>query len=151
MTTYQTAIYCLSRESDGYFIAYILSTKSRKTSTMSGYETQAEFDTAVKEHYGPDTIRVPKKAFWGEVGRRATHTPALLETLRNSYMGDLSAYHVYGAPMRPMSGSWARIDGAVFINADKSRSGYHTYVAVPMPLEKGMIESYELEFVSHPE
>jgi hypothetical protein len=151
MTTYTTTIYQLTRESDGYFIAYILSLKSRKPSTMSGYETQVEFDTAVKEHYGVDTVRVPKKAFWEEVERRSVHTPEMLAVLRDSYMGDLTGYHVYGAPMRPMSGSWARIDGAVFINADKSTTGYHTYVVVPELLDRDTIERYELRFVSGPE
>lgn len=60
---------------------------------------------------------------------------------------DLSAYTVYGSPMCPMSGTWARIDGAVYIPADKWATGYHTYVAVPAPLAQSVIASYELVLV----
>jgi hypothetical protein len=150
MTTYQTAIYTARLHPDGYFTAHILSVRSRKSTEMFGYETKAELEGAIREQYGPDATRVSSRVFQFELECRASHTPEMLAVLRNSYMGDLSAYHVYGAPMRPMSGSWARIDGAVFINADKSTSGYHTYVAVPELLDRDTIERYELRFVSGP-
>lgn len=61
---------------------------------------------------------------------------------------DLSAYTVYGSPLRPMSATWARIPEAVFMQTRPSQNGYHTYVAVPTPLEKTIINRYELVFIS---
>lgn len=143
-------IYQLIREYDGYYYAQVLSARSNRPTEMSGYESPVELHTAIKEQYGPDATRVPKRVFQEELEKRAVHTPEMQVLLRDSYMGDLSAYYVYGAPMRPMSGSWARIDGAVYINADKQTTGYHTYVAVPEALDKEVIERYELTFVSGP-
>lgn len=61
---------------------------------------------------------------------------------------DLSGYHVYGSAMRPMSASWARIEGAVFIQCDKRATGYHTYVAVPGQLDSEIVARYELRPVA---
>ena len=143
-------IYILISTGDGYYYARVLGTKSNKPTEISGHETVAEFDAAIKKQYGPDAVRVPKRVFHEELERRAIHTPTMVNILRDSYMGDLSAYHVYGSPMRPMSSVWARIEGAVYINADRSSTGYHTYVAVPAVLSQDVIDRYELEFVSHP-
>ncbi len=143
-------IYILISTGDGYYYARVLGTKSNKPAEISGYETVGEFDVAIKKQYGPDAARVSKRVFHEELERRAIHTPKMISLLKESYMGDLSAYHVYGSPMRPMSSVWARIEGAVYINADVSGTGYHTYVAVPAVLSQDMIDRYELEFVSHP-
>jgi hypothetical protein len=43
-----------------------------------------------------------------------------------------------------MSATWARIEGAVFIPADRAETGYHTYVAVPAPLAQAVVSRYEL-------
>jgi hypothetical protein len=150
-TTYQTAIYQLTREHDGYFIAYILSLKSRKASTMSGYETQAEFDTAVKEHYGPDTIRVPKKAFWEEVERRAIHTPEMIALLQQAHERDLTKWYVYGSPCRALHLYEVRDIPSALLATAEPASGYYTYVATPELLDRDTIERYELRFVSGPE
>jgi hypothetical protein len=63
---------------------------------------------------------------------------------------DRTRFYVYGSISRPM-GSWARIDGAVYIQVDRSESGYYTYVAVPARLDAETLESYDLVFVSHPD
>lgn len=80
-----------------------------------------------------------------------THSTEMKQVLSDTYAGDLTHCFVYGSPMRPMSASWARIDGATFLNANLRTTGYHTYVAVPILLETRVIASYELEFVSGPE
>lgn len=56
---------------------------------------------------------------------------------------DLSAYHVYGSPMRPVSHSWARIRGAEYIQVVRA-TGYHTLIVVLTPLDKETVEDYEL-------
>lgn len=72
---------------------------------------------------------------------------AMLAGMSELFGQDLSAYTVYGSPMRPMSGTWARIDGAVYMPTDKATTGYHTYVAVPDPLALSVVANYELVFV----
>jgi len=73
---------------------------------------------------------------------------AMLAGLSELLGQDCSAYTVYGSPMRPMSGTWARIEGAVYMPTDKAATGYHTYVAVPAPLAQAVVANYELVLVS---
>lgn len=53
-------------------------------------------------------------------------------------------YWVYGSPCRPMSGTWARIPNACYVNAERSTTGMHTWVVVPARLERSIIDNYEL-------
>ena len=55
-----------------------------------------------------------------------------------------STYWVYGSPCRPMSGAWARIPDARYVNANYSQDKVHTWVVVPARLERSIIDSYEL-------
>lgn len=102
--------------------------------------------------YGADSVFVPKRIFQEEIEARSFHTFEMIRLLEecDEWSIDLSSYVVYGAPMRPMSASWARIDGAVYIPTSKSQAGYHTYVVVPEPLDKEVAKNYELTFVSRP-
>lgn len=76
---------------------------------------------------------------------------SLLSAMSELLDQDLSTHTVYGSPMRPMSGTWARIDGAVYMPADKAATGYHTYVAVPAPLAQAVVANYELVLVNREE
>lgn len=82
------------------------------------------------------------------LGRHTDEVMALLEEYGNRVGGDLSRYLVYGSPMRPMSASWARIEGAVYMQVDKAITGYHTYIATPLTLPKELVDRFELVFVS---
>jgi hypothetical protein len=102
--------------------------------------------------YGKDAQLVPMSKFTKEVESRTFHTPEMVELLdKCDYEGvGLSSYIVYGARMRETSALWARIDNAAYIQTSPSQSGYHSYVVVPDALDKEVIASYELTFVSRP-
>jgi hypothetical protein len=92
--------------------------------------------------------------FQEEREKRLTHTPEVVALLKRDgdLLGeDLSKYFVYGSFNRPMDSTWARIQGAVYIQTDKWKTGYHTYVAVPELLENETVARYELRFVSGPQ
>lgn len=74
--------------------------------------------------------------------KRMVHS--LLQQYSELLGEDLSNHHVYGSPMRPMSSAWARIPNAVFMQTNRQETGYHTFVAVPTPLESSEVNRYEL-------
>ncbi len=53
-------------------------------------------------------------------------------------------FYIYGSLYRPMSGSWARIPGAIFVNADYSTDRVHTWVVSEHALAPTVIDSFEL-------
>lgn len=84
------------------------------------------------------------------------HTHEVVNTLK--IMADLLdkpevvTYVVYGSRSRPISSTWARIPDAVYIQNDQATqraTGFHTYVAVPQMLDKKIVKSYDLTFVSN--
>lgn len=56
--------------------------------------------------------------------------------------------HVYASRLRPMSGSWARIKDAHYVNSDLR--GVHTWVVVPKPLTAEVVGSYQLVWAWSP-
>lgn len=57
---------------------------------------------------------------------------------------NIIGYYTYGSALCPMAHSWARIEGAVYIQDGKQTTEYHTIVAVPEPLTYSVINNYEL-------
>lgn len=134
----------------GYLYALILTSNSHKASEMHGFDDLNELKAEVRKQYEGAEF-VPSRKFQSELEQRQVHSPELIALLKRDgeLLGlDLTSYVVYGAPMRPMSRIWARIENAVFVQADKSTTGYHTYVAVPDRLDSDTISQYELVFVS---
>lgn len=146
-------IYTIKRGDYGSFVAHVLTPSSTRPSQMFPYQDIQEVHAAVKEHYGEDAQRVSTRQFDEVAASRQVHTPAictLLSEFSEIMRVDLSNYIVYGSAMRPMSSTWAHIPDAVYMPADKTATGYHTYVAVPRVLSSDTVASYELTFVSRP-
>jgi hypothetical protein len=59
------------------------------------------------------------------------------------FKGEQDIY-IYGSPNRPMSGSWARIEGAYYVTADFRTHRVHTFIVVAHELDHATIQSYEL-------
>jgi len=141
-------IYTTRRENDGYFTALILEAGSTQVKEESCF-TLEDLKSIIADTYG-DIQRVSPRVFQEEIDNRSVHTEEMLSILRDTYEGDLTHRWVYGSPMRPMSSSWARLPGgAVYLNADKAKTGFHSYVVVLAKLDKEIIEKYDLVFVSH--
>src|SRR5438132_1219439 len=51
---------------------------------------------------------------------------------------------IYGSPNRPMSASWARIEGAYYVTADFRTHRVHTFIVVTYELDHATIQAYEL-------
>jgi hypothetical protein len=145
---------CFMAKMEGrYLVALILAEGSSKPEEMTNFEDLADMDQQVRNRY-PSAVRLSSRQFQEELEQRMFHSTEMLKLLQqySELLGnDLSTYVVYGSPLRPISAVWARIDDAVFMNADKRSTGYHNYVAVPLILDKEIIKSYELEFVSRPQ
>lgn len=52
--------------------------------------------------------------------------------------------HVYASRNRPISGLWADVPGAVYVDADYAATGVWTWVVVPEPLGDETVRRYEL-------
>jgi hypothetical protein len=151
-----SVIFTARRDESQYLYALVLAVNSSSPTEFrdGGFEDIQDLKERVCHHYGDDAVFMPPSKFQSELAQRQVHTPELVALLgqNGELLGqDITLYIVYGSPMRPMSGIWARIDGAVFIQSDKQQSGYHTYVAVPQLLDAEVTEQYELEFVSRPQ
>lgn len=68
----------------------------------------------------------------------------LLEQYGELLGQDITSYYTYGSPMRPMSATWARIEGAVFMQDGKKTTEYYTIVATPEPLTLDIVVKFEL-------
>ena len=144
-------ICAMKRDDLGDLTALILTPDNKKKpSELAYFRTPQELREAVKEHYGDDVLYVPLRILNEELEKRRVHSPEMLEMLKNNPEGNLSRRFVYGSPIRPMSSVWARLPGAaIYIPADRQKTGYHTYIAVLAKLNKEIIEKYDLVFVSH--
>jgi hypothetical protein len=146
-----TTIFTAKRAEGGLLIAHILTDQSTSASEMSFFEDMKELKEGVRAQYGETAQLVVPRIFNAELEQRCIHTDETLSLLREygERIGqDISAYIVYGAPLRPMSAIWARIEHAVYMQVDKQKTGYHTLVAVPETLSPEVIKKYELIFVS---
>jgi hypothetical protein len=134
--------------------ALVLKPGSTRPEKYEGYYNARELHENMRDHFGSDVVRLPGSQFQAEVERRQVHTPGVIALLKRDgdLLGqDLTRCFVYGSFNRPMDSIWARVhEAAVYIQCDKSRTGYHTYVAVPALLDEETISRYELEFVSRP-
>lgn len=143
-------------ELDGrYPYALVLKTRdARNAETREGYYDTHELHADMKDNFGPDVQHLSSTQFQQELDRRLVHTSEVVALLKRDgdLLGqDLSHSFVYGSFKRPMSSIWARVhEAAVYIQTDKQATGYHTYVAVPAPLDDKTVARYELAFVSHP-
>ena len=151
-----SVIFTAKRDESQYLYALVLLANSSSPTEFrdGGFEDMQDLRERVRHCYGEEAVFMPPSKFQLELVQRQTHTPEMVALLAQNgeLLGqDITSYLVYGSPMRPMSGMWARIDGAVFIQSDKQQSGYHSYVAVPQLLNAEVAEKYELEFVSRPQ
>lgn len=150
-------VFTAKRDDRGYLYAHVLEAKATQPEEVydGGFEDVKELKERMYCKYGQDAVFLSSRQFAEELASRQIHTPELVALLweQGELLGidQVTRYVVYGAPMRPMSSIWARIDSAVFIPADKQSTGYHTYVAVPNNLDKEIVDRYELVFVSRPE
>jgi hypothetical protein len=139
-------------EYDG-FVPMVLPEGSNTITELMGVVTLDDAKEDVYRQY-PDAQRVSHRTLLSEAQSRAVHSPKMVNLLEQHgfMLGQiLRSCVVYGAPLRPMSASWARIDDAVFIQTSKPMTGYHTYVVVPADLDQAIIDRYELSFVSRPD
>jgi hypothetical protein len=143
-------IYTTKRGEYNTFTALILEPNTREVQELTYFESMDELKGRVQEEWG-DIERLSPKAFQEELDKRAIHTPEMVTFLQNNPEGDLSRYYVYGSSYRPISSMWARIDGAIYPYTSYIATGYHSYVVVPKPLDKEVIDRYQLVFVSRPE
>lgn len=110
------------------------------------YDPEEEAMAAV---WGPEMQRRREKKISIQKGSQMhPELKRLLEQYGGLFDRNLYDYWIYGSPMRPMSATWARIPDAVYMQADKSATGYHTYVAVPEALSQEVVARYELKLVS---
>ena len=70
----------------------------------------------------------------------------------NDLYGEVAGteFWIYGSPMRPMFASWARIEGARYVNADKQVTGMHTWAVVPNTLSQEMVDRFDLTLIYAP-
>jgi hypothetical protein len=149
-------VYHVYRNEACYWEAAILLPKSQTPITLNGEETSTATVNLVKATYGESAERLSTMEFQEEATRRITHTPEMLELLKNNWTGrDLTGWHVYGSILRPMTG--IIIEGTVFLNGNGARyegNGgryeIYTYVVAKEPLDAGTIKHYTLVGVSHP-
>lgn len=145
-------VYHVYRNEARYWESAILLPTSQTPVTLGGEETSTATVMQVKGAYGENVKRLSAVQFQEEVARRITHTPEMLELLKNNWTGqDLRGWHVYGSILRPMTG--IKIDGTVFLNGNGARYGQYevyTYVVAKEPLDAQTIEHYTLVAVSHP-
>lgn len=145
-------IFTARRDEDGYWYALVLTDNSHHPTEMRGFEDLPDLKQQVCEQYQGSELMSSRK-FDAEIESRHIHSPEMIAMLQlyGERLGeDLSSHVVYGAPLRPMNATWARIDKAVFMQSDKRQSGYHTYIAVPSRLRSDIVASYEIVFVSKP-
>ena|SRR5713101_1309390 len=152
-----TTMFTAKRDDRGYLYAHVLVPTASQPIEVSdgGFENVKDLQERMKRKYGQDAMFMSNRKFQEEIEQRQIHTPELVALLweNGELLGidQITRYVVYGAPIRPMSSIWARIDDAVFIQSNKQSTGYCSYVAVPCNLDKEIIEKYELVFVSRPE
>jgi hypothetical protein len=152
-TTMGTVYYTVKMDRRLPYALVLESDESKKAEEYTGYYNARELHENMQDIFGPDVIRLPASQFQAELERRQVHTSEVVALLKHNgeLLGqDLTRHFVYGSFNRPIGASWASIDNAVYIQADKSRTGYYTYVAVPATLDDETIERYELKFVSRP-
>jgi hypothetical protein len=145
--------YTVKMDSRWPYALVLESPEARKAEKYEGYYNTRELHENMRDNFGPDVVRLSASDFQQELEKRLTHTSLVLALLKRDgdLLGqDLTRHFVYGSFNRPMNSLWARIDGAVYIQADKWKTGYHTFVAVPQTLDNETVARYELEFVSHP-
>ena len=133
-------------------IPVILEAHKNVPEELMAVDDVAQAKIVVWACYGPDAVFVPNCIFQEEIEARSFHTDKMIDLLDKcdyERVG-LTSYIVYGAPMRPTSALWARINGAEYIQTSKLVTGYHSYVVVPEVLDKEVMKNYELTFVSRP-
>jgi hypothetical protein len=129
------------------------SEEAKKAEKYEGYYNARELHENMKDIFGANVTRLKGSDFQAELEKRLVHTSDVLALLKRDgeLLGqDLTRHFVYGSYNRPMNSLWASISNAVYIQADKYQTGYHTYVAVPATLDDETISRYELAFVSRP-
>ncbi len=144
-------IYTMKRDNQGNLTALILtSDNTGNPLEITSFKIPMDLHQTVKEHYGNDATYVSPRFFQTALEDRRTHSPELLEILKNSGEGDLSRRWVYGSPCRPIGRIWARIPGAaIYLDADREKTGYYSYVVVLAKLDKDIIDKYDFVFISH--
>lgn len=144
--------YTLKKDSR-YPHALVLLPQARKSEEYDGYENEQELHKNMQDTFGSGVTCLPESQFQQELDRRLIHTPEVVALLKRDgdLLGqDLSRHFVYGSYNRPMNSLWARVhEAAIYIQSDRWKTGYHTFVAVPVLLDNETISRYELEFVSH--
>ena len=58
--------------------------------------------------------------------------------------------HVYASRNRPISGLWASVPGAVYVDADYAKTGVWTWVVTTVPLDDKTVRRYELTWAWGP-
>ena len=135
-----------------YPYALVLQPGDTRPEKLEHFFDEAGIHKHMQENFAPDVKQLAWSKFQAEVKyRTATHTLEMQGLLmQHGTSGqDLTDSFVYGSACRPM-GSWAGINGAVYIQVSKQTTGYYTYIATPTQLDKDTLERYELAFVSHP-
>lgn len=143
-------IYYMVKRGNTRFSALVLEENSTRITELTDFLGKTELYTHIKDKY-PDAVELPGSRFQKELESRQVHTPDMLALLWKH--GDLVSQYlcdrvVYGSRSRPIDGLWASIPDAVYIQVDKGKTGYWSYVCVPQELDKETIERYELTFVS---
>ncbi len=144
--------YTVKMDERSPYVLVLESPDARKPEKYEGLTTAREWHAYMHDEFGDDVVRLSATQFQEELERRQVHTPEVVALLKRDgdLLGqDLSQFVVYGSYNRPMDSLWARIDSAVYIQVDKWKTGYHTYVAVPATLDEETVTRYELAFISH--
>jgi hypothetical protein len=132
-----------------YPYASVLRPKATEPERYDGYVDVRELRADMESKGFASVSRV---ALQNEIWKRQTHSPEIVDLLKKhgELLGkDISQSFVYGSYNRPIDGLWASIGAVVYIQSDRWKTGYYTYVCVSQQLDKETIDRYELRFVSH--
>lgn len=84
-----------------------------------------------------------------EDGRHVIY-PGLVATKARDYWPGKEWVHIYASRNRPMSGVWARIKDAHYVDGDYSTQGVFTWVVTPTLIPNDKVASYELTWAWSP-
>src|SRR5262249_44709092 len=103
--------------------AFVLAPGATRPEKLEHFFDAADIHKHMQENFGPDVKQLPGSKIREEVERRATHTLEMQSLLMQHGTSEkaITSFYVYGSASRPV-GSWAQIEGAVYIQVERSQT-----------------------------